>query len=69
MSRTNVEIDDELIAKVMDRYGFRTKRDAIDYALRQLVGRYTQRDMLDLEGMGWEGDLDAMRSGRPLPEL
>jgi len=64
VARTNVVIDDELIGRVMNLYGFRTKREAIDFALRQLVGVYTQKDMLDLEGMGWEGDLDEMRQSR-----
>jgi Arc/MetJ family transcription regulator len=69
VGRTNVVIDDELMAKAMQLYGFRTKREAIDYALRRLVGRYETRDMLDLEGIGWDGDLSKLRRGRPLPEL
>lgn len=64
MGRTNVVVDDELIARVMRLYGFRTKREAIDFALRRLAGRYTQRAMLDLEGIGWEGDLEQMRETR-----
>ena len=38
MSRTNIDLDDELVQHVMVRYGLRTKREAVDYALRQLVG-------------------------------
>lgn len=68
MARTNVVIDDELIAKAMQLYGFRTKREAIDFALRRLVGRHEPRDMLDLEGIGWEGDLDELRDSDPIPE-
>ena len=64
MGRTNVVVDDELIERVMQLYGVRTKREAIDLALRRLVTPYTQRDALDLEGVGWEGDLDAMRESR-----
>lgn len=64
MARTTVEIDDELMARVMRRYGFHTKREAIDYALRRLVSRYEPKDMLDLEGAGWGGDLEAMRAPR-----
>jgi Arc/MetJ family transcription regulator len=66
MGRTNVVVDDELIERVIELYGFRTKREAIDFALRRLVSPYTQRDALDLEGIGWEGDLDSMREGRVL---
>lgn len=45
-------------------YGLRTKREAIDLALRRLVGEHRPEDMLELEGSGWEGDLDAMRQSR-----
>ena len=38
MSRTNIDIDDELIHRVMVRYHLTTKREAVDYALRSLVG-------------------------------
>jgi Arc/MetJ family transcription regulator len=59
--RTNVVIDDRLMRKVMRTYGFRTKREAIDYALRRLAGSRDPRDMLDMVGIGWEGDLEEMR--------
>jgi Arc/MetJ family transcription regulator len=64
MGRTNVVIDDELIARVMRLYGLPTKRAAIDFALRSLVGDRERRDMLDLRGAGWEGDLDELRRSR-----
>ena len=51
MTRTNVVIEDELIERVMRQYGFRTKREAVDYALRRLVSKYEPKDMLDLEAM------------------
>ena len=63
--RTNVVLDDELIRRVMKRYGFRTRRDTIDFALRRLDGQDDPwQSMLELEGAGWEGDLDAMRRDR-----
>lgn len=64
MGRTNIVIDEALLRRVMERYDLRTKREAVDFALRRAVGEYEPRDMLDLEGTGWEGDLDAMREGR-----
>jgi Arc/MetJ family transcription regulator len=64
VGRTNVVVDDELVGRAMRIYGLRTKREAIDLALRKLVGDMKPRDMLDLEGMGWEGDLDEMRRYR-----
>lgn len=62
MGRTNIDIDDELVATVMHRYGLRTKKDAVDLALRRLAGPVPTRDeLLTLEGIGWDGDLDALR--------
>lgn len=66
MSRTNIDIDDELATEVMRRFGLSTKRAAVDLALRRLVGLPLTRDfLLGLEGVGWEGDLDALRSEQP----
>ena len=38
MARTNIDIDDELLSRVMRRYGIHTKREAVDLALRRLAG-------------------------------
>jgi Arc/MetJ family transcription regulator len=63
MSRTNIDIDDALVTTVMRRYGLRTKKDAVDFALRRLVGPVpTREELLALEGSGWDGDLDELRS-------
>jgi Arc/MetJ family transcription regulator len=66
MSRTNIDIDDELAAEVMRRFGLSTKKAAVDLALRRLVGEPLTREfLLGLEGVGWDGDLDDVRSERP----
>lgn len=66
MSRTNIDLDDELTAEVMRRFGVTTKKAAVDLALRRLVGAPLSREFLfSLEGVGWAGDLDAMRDERP----
>ncbi len=63
MGRTNVVIDDELVAQVMERYSLRTKREAIDFSLRKAVGGVmTKEEALAMEGTGWDGDLDEIRS-------
>lgn len=67
MSRTNVVVDDALVERVMRLYGLRTKRAAIDFALRAVAGDASRRDMLDLRGAGWEGDLEEMRRSRVSP--
>lgn len=63
MARTNIDIDDDACATVMRRYHFTSKRDAVNFALRQLS---TEAMPLDearaLRGAGWDGDLDEMRS-------
>ncbi len=39
MSRTNIELDDELLRRVMKRFGVHTKTEAVDLALRQAGGQ------------------------------
>jgi Arc/MetJ family transcription regulator len=64
MSRTNIEINDELVERVMHRYRLPSRRAAVDFALRSLVGEAMSREeVLDMEGTGWEGDLSASRDG------
>lgn len=65
MARTNVDVDEELVKEAMRRYGLPSKRAAIDLALRRLVGEAMTRDeALEMEGTGWDGDLDELRSSR-----
>jgi Arc/MetJ family transcription regulator len=61
MTRTNIEIDDELVARAMARYGLATKRAAVELALVRLVGPPLSgaalADFLDgVSGSGWVGD-------------
>jgi Arc/MetJ family transcription regulator len=63
MSRTNIDIDDELIERVMRRYRLPSKRAAVELALRRLAGEPMSRDeALAMEGAGWSGDLDELRA-------
>jgi Arc/MetJ family transcription regulator len=63
MGRTNIELDDELIVAAMRRYRVKTKREAVDLALRQLVGNpLTMEEALALEGSGWDVDLESLRA-------
>lgn len=63
MSRTNIDIDDEACAEVMRQQGFTTKREAVNYALRQQARKMTIEEARAMRGTGWEGDLEEMRSG------
>ncbi len=65
MGRTNIEIDDDLVLEAMRRYGLRSKRAAVNLALRRLVGEAMTRDeALEMEGTGWEADLEELRVDR-----
>lgn len=62
MARTNIDIDEVACAAVMRRFGVRTKREAVNLALRQCaIEPLSIEEALALEGSGWEGDLDQMR--------
>lgn len=65
--RTNIEIDPELVAQVMRVTGARTKREAVDRALRETLRLRQQEALLELWGRGWDGDLAAMRTNTLLP--
>ena len=62
MARTNIDIDEDAVKRVMERYGFTTMKEAVNYALNRLAPRKaTREEILAMEGMGWEGDLEQMR--------
>ncbi|MES5097549.1 type II toxin-antitoxin system VapB family antitoxin [Agrobacterium sp. BA1120] len=61
--RTNIELDDALMAEAMGMSGLSTKKAMVQRALEEYVRIRRQRDAIDaLSGMGWEGDLDKMRN-------
>jgi Arc/MetJ family transcription regulator len=65
MTRTNIDLEDEVVALVMAKYGLKTKKAAVDFALRRAAGPpLTEEFLLGLEGIGWEGDLDELRASR-----
>lgn len=65
MARTNIDIDEDACREVMDRYQLATKREAVNLALRRLVGEALDLDdARSLRGSGWEGDLADMRASR-----
>ena len=63
MARTNIVLDDDLIKRAMQVSGAKTKRQAVDRALRELVARGSvYRALRKLKGkMPWDGDVDAWR--------
>lgn len=60
--RTNIVIDDELMARVLEVTGIKTKREAVEVALKTLLRLKAQEEILQYRGkLHWEGDLDEMR--------
>ncbi|MBM4031169.1 MAG: type II toxin-antitoxin system VapB family antitoxin [Planctomycetes bacterium] len=60
--RTNVVLDDELVARAVESGGYRTKKSAIEAGLRLLVQLNAQQKLLRLRGkVRWEGNLEEMR--------
>ena len=60
--RTNIEIDDKLMADAMKAGGFKTKRETVEESLRLLTQMRVQQELLSLRGkIKWIGDLDEMR--------
>ncbi len=58
--RTNIELEEAYVDRIMDRYGLRTKTAAVDLALRHLAGQPTTRDeALAMRGAHAIGDLPA----------
>ena len=63
--RTNIDIDDRLLRKAMKVGRTRTKRAAVDDALREYVRvRDLRRAFERVRGTGWQGDLNRMRKAR-----
>jgi Arc/MetJ family transcription regulator len=63
--RTNIVIDDRLIEKGMQYTGIRTKKQLVDFALKELINRKERKRILGLKGkLRWEGNLDEMRRSR-----
>ena len=66
MSRTNIDIDDNMVAEVMRRFALDTKKSAVELALRRLLDATDQAAVLERTfGAGWEGDLEEIRRWEP----
>ncbi len=67
MARTNIDIDEKLIKKAVELTGAKSKREAVEIALRRLVEKGSlYRALRTLRGkLAWKGDLNRWRSLRP----
>ena len=66
MARTNIDIDDQLVEQAMRLTGARTKRQAVNIALRRLVEKGSlYRSLRRLRGkLAWEGNVNVWRTDR-----
>jgi Arc/MetJ family transcription regulator len=65
MGRTNIVLDDKLIQECIKATGIKTRRNLVDYALKELLRHKNQKKILELKGnIRWEGDLSEWRKGR-----
>jgi len=63
--RTNIVIDDELMAEVLKTTGIRTKREAVEMGLKALLRLKKQENIREFRGkLDWDGDLDDKRTGK-----
>lgn len=57
-TRTNIEIDDQYVEAIMDRFGVHTKTEAVDLALRHLAGQpMTREEALAMRGSHAIGEI------------
>ena len=55
--RTNIDIDDELMARAMQAGPFKTKREAVEAGLKLLARQAAYKEILKWRGkLKWEGD-------------
>ena len=67
--RTNIEIDDALLAEATKLSGLKTKRDVVQFVLSRYVKLERQREAVEgLRWLGWDGDLEIMRTDDPVRE-
>jgi Arc/MetJ family transcription regulator len=65
MLRTNIELDEKLVDEAMKLTHKKTKKELVNYALRELVSKMKRKQLLEIEGkVEWTGDLGEMRKSR-----
>ena len=61
--RTNIEIDDALMQEAMEIGEIKTKKQAIEFALKEFIAASHRKKLMELRGkVEWEGNLDEWRS-------
>ncbi|NKC00293.1 MAG: type II toxin-antitoxin system VapB family antitoxin [Pseudomonadales bacterium] len=61
--RTNIVIDEKLLAEAIEATGAKTKREAVELGLAALVKLNKQKNFRSMRGkVTWTGDLEEMRN-------
>jgi len=65
MSRTNINLDDNLVKDGLNLTNCKSKKELVNLALRELVNRKKRKKILKLEGkVNWQGSLEKLRESR-----
>lgn len=65
MSRTNVDLNDQLVDQALNLSHLRTKKEVLHLALQELVKKLKRKGIVNYMGSGvWQGDLDQLRKAR-----
>ena len=65
MLRTNIELDEKIVAEALRLTRKKTKKEVVNFALEELVRKIKRKKILSLEGkVKWTGNLDEMRKSR-----
>ncbi len=63
--RTNVVINDDLMAQALNASGFKTKKDTIEEGLKLLIQMKSHKEIKQFRGkLKWSGNLDEMRTDK-----
>ena len=62
--RTNIVIDDQLMADALQATGLKTKKEVVEMGLRTLIKLKQQEKIKAFKGkLKWSGNLEEMRRG------
>ena len=65
MTRTNIILNDEVVEEAKKLTSLKTKREVIDFALRELVKQLRRKKLIAIRHKGiWQGDLSKWRRKR-----
>ncbi len=65
MLRTNIEINEKLVAEGLKLTHLKTKKALVHHALKELVNKKKRKKLLEMQGkVEWTRNLDQMRKSR-----